>query len=103
MARSLVVPVTAAIFLPAMSTKERMFDARVTTTPVDSTNTTLEKSTSFMRESVTVLAPHSMSALPPATAARRVCTVTGTHSIFRSCRPNCCSMDFATSRQKSIV
>ena len=57
---------------------------RVTRTPVDSTKTRMEKSTSFMRPSVTVEEPHSMSALSPATAENRVSTVTGTHSIFRS-------------------
>ena len=56
-----------------------------------------------MRPSVTVLEPHSKSALPLATAENRVSTVTGTHSIFRSDDPNCCSIDFATCLQRSMV
>ena len=39
----------------------------------------VENATSFMRPSVTVLAPHSMSAWPLAIALNRVCVVTGTH------------------------
>src|SRR5215471_6096304 len=62
-----------------------------------STNVMFEKSTSFMRPRVMVLEPHSMSAWPSEIAEKRVCTVTGTHSILMSDTPNCCPIDCVTS------
>src|SRR6516225_7412080 len=60
-----------------------------------------KKSTSFMRPRVTVLEPHSMSAWPLEIAEKRVCTVTGTHSILMSDTPNCCAIDSVTSWHSS--
>jgi len=74
-----------------------------TSSPVPSTNTSDEKSTSFMRESVTVVAPHSMSTWPPATALNRDCTVTGTHCTFSGATPSWRSMTPMTLRQSSTV
>ena len=44
-----------------------------------------------------------MSALPVATAEKRVSTVTGTHSILRSGNLNCSWIDFTTCLQRSMV
>ncbi len=56
-----------------------------------------------MRDSVTVLAPHSMSAWPLATASKRVCDVTGTHWISMPVTLNCFSSDATTDLQMSTV
>ena len=80
-----------------------MSELLATRTPVNSTKTRLEKSISFMRLSVTVEEPHSMSALPVATAEKRVSTVTGTHSILSSGNLNCSWIDFTTCWQRSMV
>ena len=50
----------------------------MTNTPVFSANTTLEKSTIFMRDNETVVDPHSMSAVPSTIATNRVRVSTGT-------------------------
>jgi hypothetical protein len=54
----------------------------LTMMPVLSTKVTDEKSTCFMRDSVMVDEPHSMSALPCATMSKRFWVVTSTHSIL---------------------
>ncbi len=61
----------------------------------------LEKSTVFMRDSVTVLAPHSMSAWPFAIASKRVCAVTGTYFTASLSTLSCRSSDATTRRQRS--
>ena len=102
-ARSLVVPATTAIFLPDRSESERTPEAALVSSPVVSTKMTLEKSTSFMRASVIVLEPHSMSAWPLATASKRVCTVTGTQLIFRPGTLSWRSIELTTRLHRSIV
>jgi len=87
-AASFVVPEITAIFLPAICSKESTPDVFTTRRPVLSTKTGFEKSTSFMRPSVIVLDPHSMSAFPFATTEKRSCTETGTHSIVSGTSPS---------------
>jgi hypothetical protein len=74
----------------------------LTNTPVLSANTTLEKSTICMRDSETVVDPHSMSALSLIIASNRVRSSTGTHFIA-SATFSCCSRDLAMRSQSSIV
>ena len=51
------------MFFPTMLSKVKRSLPDLTNTPVLSANTTLEKSTIFMRDSETVVDPHSMSAV----------------------------------------
>jgi hypothetical protein len=51
------------MFFPAMLSKVKSSLPDLTNTPVLSANTTLEKSTIFMRDNETVVDPHSMSAV----------------------------------------
>jgi hypothetical protein len=74
----------------------------LTNTPVLSANTTLEKSTIFMRDNETVVDPHSMSAVSLTIASNRVRSSTGTHFIV-SPTLNCASSDLAMRSQSSIV
>jgi hypothetical protein len=74
----------------------------LTNTPVLSANTTLEKSTIFMRDNETVVDPHSISAVSLTIASNRVRSSTGTHFIV-SPTLNCASSDFAMRSQSSIV
>ena len=77
----LVEPAMIPIFLPAMSSNRKIPMPDLTRTPVLSANTRLEKSTIFMRDSETVVDPHSMSAEPSTIASNRVRVSTGTHLI----------------------
>ena len=101
-ARSFVVPATTAIFLPVMSESERRPEAVLISSPVVSTKITLEKSTSFMRVSVIVLEPHSMSARPLATDSKRDCSVTGTQLTFRPWMPSWRSIELTMRLHRSI-
>ena len=56
-----------------------------------------------MRARVTVLAPHSMSAWPLATAVKRLCVVTGTHFICSGETPICFSSTPMTRLHRSTV
>ena len=62
-----------------------------------------ENATSFIRPSVTVLAPHSMSAWPLAIALNRVCVVTGTHLTCSGATPSWRSITAMTPRHMSTV
>jgi hypothetical protein len=77
-------------------------DAR-TRRPVPSRNVSVEKATSFMRPSVTVLAPHSMSAWPLLMAVKRFCDVTGTHLTCNGDTPTWRSITLMTPRHTSTV
>ena len=74
-----------------------------TSSPVPSTKVSEEKPTSFMRPSVTVVAPHSMSAWPLAMALKRFCTVTGTHFTCSGATPICRSITPMTLRHRSTM
>src|SRR5262249_18641330 len=67
-----------------------------------SANTTLEKSTVFMRDSEIVVDPHSMSAVSLTIASNRVRSSTATHFIL-SATFSCASSDLAMRSQSSIV
>ena len=69
--------------------------------PVVSMKMKLEKSTVFMRDRVTVLAPHSRSAWPFATASKRVCVVTGTYFTASFAILSCFSSEATTWRHRS--
>ena len=56
-----------------------------------------------MRPSVTVLAPHSMSAWPLAIAVNRVCDVTGTHLTCNGDTPTWRSITVTMPRHRSTV
>ena len=102
-ARSLLVPAITPIFLLARSISELPVVELRTSTPVPSTKVSDEKSTSFMRPSVTVVAPHSMSAWPLLMAVKRVCTVTGTHLTCSGITPIWRSITPMTLRHRSTV
>src|SRR5262245_179250 len=82
------------IFFPTMLSKVKRSLPDLTNTPVLSANTTLEKSTIFMRDSETVVDPHSMSAVSLTIASNRVRWSTsgqGEASERRNCRPHHCT------------
>ena len=86
---SVVVPATTESFLPARSAA--FFtppSARTSKAPVWRKVTVL-KSTFSWRLSVLVVTPHSMSALPSATIARRSGVVPATQLIFSASSPSC--------------
>jgi uncharacterized glyoxalase superfamily protein PhnB len=89
-------------FFPAMLSKVTSPLPDLTNTPVLSANTTLEKSTIFMRDNETVVDPHSMSAVSLTIASNRVRSSTGTHFIV-SATFSCASSDLAMRSQSSIV
>jgi hypothetical protein len=102
-ARSLLVPVMTPIFLLARSISELPAVELRTSSPVPSTKVSVENPTSFMRPSVTVVAPHSMSAWPLLMAVKRVCTVTGTHLTCSGTTPIWRSMAPMTLRHRSTM
>ena len=63
----------------------------------------VENETSRIRPSVTVLAPHSMSAWPLEMAVKRFCVVTGTHLTCSGETPICRSITPMTLRHRSTV
>ena len=102
-ARSLLVPPMTPIRLPARSLSPWAGVLDFTSRPVPSTKMKLEKSTVFMRPSVTVLEPHSRSARPLATASKRLSTVTGTQFTCSAPAPSCSSIAVTTRRQRSTL
>ena len=102
-ARSLLVPAMTPIFLPASAISELPSVEERISTPVPSTKVSEEKPTSFMRDKVTLVAPHSMSAWPPATVAKRFCTVTGTHLTCSDAPPSWRSSELTTLRHRSTM
>ena len=90
------------IFLLAILSNVKSSLPDLTNTPVLSANTTLEKSTIFMRDNEIVVDPHSMSALPSTIASNRVLTSTGIHFVARVMF-SCSWSDAAMRSQSSIV
>jgi hypothetical protein len=90
------------ILLPAISSKPKMPARDLTSTPVLSAKIRLEKSAIFMRDSETVVDPHSMSAVPSAMASNRVRVSTCTQRTVRSARPSSRRSELATRSQSSI-
>src|SRR5215471_6219404 len=72
------------MFFPTMLSKVKRSLPDLTNIPVLSANTTLEKSTIFMRDSEIVVDPHSMSAISLTIASNRVALVYR-HPFYREC------------------
>jgi hypothetical protein len=61
------------------------------------------KPTTFIRDRVTVAAPHCISACPLPTAVKRICKVTGTHLTCKDATPAYCSGERIMLRHRSTV
>ncbi len=102
-ASSVVVPPMTAIFLPERSARRFSLDFARTRTLPPSTKMGRLKSTAFIRVSVAVVVPHSMSTRPEATAAMRSAASSGVHSTRISGRPRSFCTAVATRAQSSTL
>ena len=99
---SVVVPVVTAIDLPARSPKPLTVESARTRKPPPSTNMRLLKSTSFIRDCDCVVFAHSRSALPLATIAMRLGTVSTTQLMASAGTPMARPMPVIARLHRSI-